>query len=73
MKAKELKEAAIQYYYGYPATQNDEGYYSFLPNELQAFCEQLCREQREICAKIPLHGFPSEIEERCINAPIPEL
>jgi VCBS repeat-containing protein len=76
MKAKELKEAAEMKRWGV-----DKGKYLFTADELKAFCEQLCREQKAI-DKITIDSYSgydgSEVNlkvafEAIDNAPMPEL
>lgn len=55
--------------------------YKFKASEFKQFCNQLCREQREICAKAVNYreiefangSMPVIDRETIINAPMPEL
>ena len=74
MTAKELKEKARIYDDGYW----QDGTHIFLPGELDVLLEQVCREQREICAN-QVSGWPmqckleSEIEDDILRCEMPEL
>jgi len=58
------------------------GYY-FSPSEMKMFCDQLCREQREICAdadadhnKVMIEDVAGDLYIRqsdILNAPMPEI
>lgn len=78
--AKQLEDAAYDEHWsfsqGVGETEDREGYF-FTPEQLQAYKSQLCREQREICAKsldwadVALHG-QIFAETTIKNAPEPE-
>ena len=74
MTARELKQYAAEYF-----DKEDNPVlwrYVFKEHELQAFCEQLCWEQRDLCDT----GFMNsnwdehmECSKVIINAPMPDL
>ena len=81
MTAKELKEEAYRSW-----TNQENGYtqecYTFNPNEMDIFCKQLCKEQREKCVaklvgtdKYSLEFVLSDDEDafNVFTAPEPEL
>ena len=50
--------------------------YEFSQDEFKAFCEQLCREQREICQQIYYHqtnDLQRDLLTNIETAPMPEL
>ena len=70
MTAKELAENS------FVPTGSDEnanilGYYHFTPEELKAFTEQLCKEQRELCLHNATRG--ADGYTAILKAPMPEL
>lgn len=73
MTARDLKHTAITVIDKYKSPV-----YQFTALELEMFCEQLCREQREICSR-EIKGWPPEVEYECeiqddvLNAPMPDL
>ena len=81
MTAKEL--AAIKTFPTHSMTDNDgniirenDSIVMFSGFEFQTFCEQLCKEQRELCAdrcyEINM-GIDETFAELVLNAPTPEL
>ena len=49
--------------------------WEFIGDEFKAFCEQLCKEQRKICAKIYHNSVYTaiDVESKIFNAKQPEL
>lgn len=72
------KEQAAQCFFVQDNGLKIEDHYTFSLGEFRAFCEQLCREQREICARGQFKQPPNTdihfVAETYIhNAPMPEL
>lgn len=69
MTAKELSEKAWEKY--------ANNIYAFSYDEFKAFCEQLCKEQRELCAinidHEAVYCGEGTVITRVLNAPMPEL
>lgn len=80
MTAKNIAER-FAVYNDDPDSDISIDYYKFNAHEFEIFCEQLCREQREICAKAVNYreiefangSMPVIDRETIINAPMPEL
>ena len=69
MTAKELKEKAFLPMY-FNAEGNIIGQYMYTEEQMQAFCKQLCQEQKEKC----YDNFTGlEGANDILNAPMPEL
>lgn len=76
MTAKEMSEDAFDFKEGYEM-------YRFTEESFKDFCEQLCREQREICADaeaghnlVMIEDVAGDLFMRqndILNAPMPEL
>ena len=72
MTAKELLKGHKRKYDGMGFV-SDLKTVEFTLSQFEAFCTQLCKEQREICAK-KVAEFEDEVTgEFAINAPMPEI
>ena len=83
MTAKEILKQQISVYSNWvnfdpetSTTSNMPHEYNFTVEQLNAFCDQLCKEQREICAKslnYAVEGNSYVSLESILNAKQPEL
>ena len=84
MTAKELLKKHISVYSGWVIRDSETGEmanavaeYKFSAKDMKAFCDQLCREQRERCEdeifKLNIWIDNGLIAEVVTNAPMPEL
>lgn len=81
MKAKKLKEKAEINTKDFDPLSNNRKIYGFTKKEFDQFCNQLCKEQRKLCANHQLTADSiglsiaelKELRNNVINAPQPEL
>lgn len=72
MTAKARAKEALKFRWDKIPKQGD---YWFTPDEYKAFCDQLCKEQREICAKVYHNAVYTaiDVESKIFNAKTPDL